>query len=347
MVNFLELTSKGLYCVPGDFYIDPWFPVDKAVISHAHADHARRGMQHYLCHTLTKPILQLRLGAEISVDTLQYGEKTYINGVTLSLHPAGHLIGSSQIRVEYKGQVAVFSGDYKLHDDNLSTPFEPVKCHSFITESTFGLPIYRWKAHNLLTEEIRNWTIENHKAGKNTVFFGYSLGKAQDVLQMLDNIAPIYAHSAVKRTNDAFDAVGVKLPEHDLAEYGMAHPKSGNIYIMPPALLGSRMVKRIPNAVTAVCSGWMQVRGRRRWNAVDAGFAVSDHADWDGLLQAVAATEADEILVTHGYTEVFSRYLRELGYNAHALETQFGGDDTDTDEVDEMSGDAQNEVENG
>ncbi|HMJ46095.1 MAG TPA: hypothetical protein VK498_02110, partial [Ferruginibacter sp.] len=171
----IEFTDKGLYCPQGNFYIDPWKPVDRAVITHAHSDHARPGHKYYLCHHFTKPLLQLRLG-ENNYETIGWNETVFMNGVAVSLYPAGHIIGSSQVRVEYNGEVWVFSGDYKTEHDGLSTSFEPVKCNSFISECTFGLPIYKWKSQDQIFADIKNWIYKNQEEKKISVFIAYSLG---------------------------------------------------------------------------------------------------------------------------------------------------------------------------
>jgi len=324
----LRFCSEGIYCVPGRFYIDPWRPVAKALIMHGHADHAREGMQHYLCHHFTVPILKARIGADIQVQGIAYNEPTYLNGVKVSFHPAGHIIGSAQIRLEYGGKVAVVSGDYKVQDDGLSTPFEPVRCHEFVTESTFGLPIYKWLPVESYQQQMRQWITENQARGKTSVFIGYSLGKAQRILKALEGMGDIYVHYSIARLNEAYVSAGIPLPEYrnlDLRED--VKKVAGKIVIVPPALADSNALKRIPDFATAICSGWMQVRGARRWRSADAGFAVSDHADWPGLLQAIKATEADKVYVTHGHTQTFAKYLNETGIYAEAIKTEFGAEE--------------------
>ncbi|WP_228853407.1 ligase-associated DNA damage response exonuclease [Aegicerativicinus sediminis] len=338
-MSWVKFTKKGIYCVPGKFYLDPWLPVKHAVISHGHADHARWGMRHYLCQDATKPILLHRIGADISVESMPYGAQRTINGVAVSFHPAGHLIGSSQIRLEYKGEVWVFSGDYKVKDDFLSTPFEAVKCHTFITESTFGLPIYKWLEENELQQQLHNWVTLNKENNRTSVFLGYSLGKAQRLMKLLNGLDQMYVHSAIDNINNAIDSAGISLPPTQRLESDFNKKDlEGKIVILPPALLGSKMLKRLPNAATAICSGWMQVRGNRRWQSVDAGFAVSDHADWDGLLNAVKSTEAEKVYVTHGSKATFSKYLNEIGIEAEEIVTEFGEeDDTAKDETNQSS----------
>ena len=324
-MRLVKFTKKGIYCIPGKFYLDPWYPVDYAVISHGHADHARRGNKYYLCHNHSKAILKHRIGADISIESLGYNEPKTINGVKVSFHPAGHIIGSAQIRLEHKGFVVVFSGDYKTQPDFLTTPFESVKCHEFITESTFGLPIYKWKTEEELQQELQNWILQNQQNNRTSVFLGYSLGKAQRIMKLVENIDEIYVHSAINNLNKAIENSGISLPKTNLltADFKKADLQN-KIVVLPPALLGSRMLKRLPNAATAICSGWMQIRGNRRWKGVDAGFSVSDHADWDGLLCAIKATEAEKVYVTHGSQATFSKYLNEIGIEAAEVKTEYG-----------------------
>jgi putative mRNA 3-end processing factor len=331
-LRLVKFTKKGIYCIPGKFYLDPWYPVEYAIISHGHADHARWGNKHYLCHNQSKAILQHRIVADISIESLPYNEYKVINGVKVSFHPAGHILGSAQIRLEYKGYIVVFSGDYKTQPDFITTPFEPVKCHEFITESTFGLPIYKWKSEEELQQELQDWIVQNQQNNRTSVFLGYSLGKAQRIMKLVEK-EEIYVHSAIHNLNKAIENSGITLPTTKLLTADFKKTEIQNkIVILPPALLGSKMIKKIPNAATAICSGWMQIRGNRRWKGVDAGFAVSDHADWDGLLSTVKATEAEKVYVTHGSQAVFSKYLNEIGIEAHELKTEFGEDELETSE---------------
>lgn len=330
----LQFTPEGILCVPGRFYIDPWRPVDMAVITHAHADHARRGMKKYLCHQHTVPVLQSRLDADITVQGVAYNEPLTINGVTVSLHPAGHIIGSAQVRMEYRGEVAVVSGDYKIQDDGLSAPFEPVKCHVFVTESTFGLPIYNWTSVAQQYTQLQQWVLDNQARGKTSVFIGYSLGKAQRIMKALEGMGTLYVHYAIGRLNRAYESAGIRLPDYEVIDLreDTKHLDKG-IVILPPSLADSKLIRKIPNMATAICSGWMQVRGARRWRSADAGFAVSDHADWNGLLQAVKATGAEKVYVTHGQTAVFARYLNENGISAEEVKTEFGEEEEETTPV--------------
>lgn len=328
----LEFRKEGIYCPQGRFYIDPWLPVDYAIITHAHSDHARIGMKKYLCHKLTAPILKLRLGKDIKVQTLEYAETLIINSVKVSLFPAGHLIGSAQVRLEYQGKVTVVSGDYKIQDDGLSTPFEPVICHEFISESTFGLPIYNWLPISQINQNLRDWVAHNKRNGINSVIIGYALGKAQRIMKALEGYQDLYVHYAISKINTAFINSGITLPNYKDIDFNN-RPKDlkGEIFIVPPSLFGSNMLKNIPNAQTAICSGWMQVRGARRWRSADAGFAISDHADWSGLLTAVKESRAEKVYVTHGFKSVFARYLNEIGTEPEEITTAFGVEE-ETDE---------------
>ena len=329
----IEFTDKGLYCRRGQFYIDPWQPVDKAIITHAHSDHARSGNKYYLCHHFTKPLLQLRLGDNI-YESVDWNEPVYMNGVKVSLHPAGHIIGSAQIRIEYAGEVWVASGDYKTEDDGLSGAFEAVQCNNFITESTFGLPIYKWKKQAVIFDDIKNWVASNVSHGKKSVLIAYSLGKAQRVLKpLVETGLPVYVHGAVWNVHQALVNSGWKLPAVKRVEVDTPKEKlQGSIIIAPPSADGTPWMKRFYPYSVGTCSGWMQVRGNARRRNTDAGFALSDHADWEGLLKAVKATGAEKVFATHGFQSAFSRYLTENGIEAGEVKTAFVGEEEDNKE---------------
>ncbi|UII29993.1 ligase-associated DNA damage response exonuclease [Fulvivirga ulvae] len=324
----LEFTEKGIYCPKTDVYIDPWKPVRKALITHGHADHSRWGHQYYLSTESAMPVIKCRLGENINIQTVKYGQVTTINGVNFSFHPAGHIIGSAQIRVEYKGEIWVVSGDYKIEDDGLSEPFEPVKCHTFITESTFGLPIYSWPSQAEIFNDINAWWRQNKEQGKVTILTGYALGKAQRLIHGLDeSIGSIFTHGAIENVNEIIRKQGVDLKPtiRVTPEMGKGHFEGGLVVATPAALGSPWMKKFLPYSVGAA-SGWMRLRGARRRRSVDRGFPLSDHADWDGLNQAVEASEAERVFVTHGYTTTFSRWLNDKGIEAARVETQFEGE---------------------
>ena len=322
----LEFTDKGIYCSAAKVYLDPWKPVDKAIISHGHADHSRWGHKQYITHHNNVPIISHRLG-EINVSGREWGETFVINNVKFSLHPAGHIIGSSQIRVEHLGEVWVFTGDYKIEDDGISTPFEPVKCDTFITECTFGLPAFKWIPQKRVFEDINQWWAENQSEGKTSVLFGYSLGKAQRLLKYLNtDIGKIYTHGAIENMTQIL-RTQVKFPETTLiTPETKKEALLGNIVLAPPSAHGSTWIRKMVPFVTASASGWMTFRGARRRRAIDKGFVLSDHCDWQGLLNCIKATGAEKIICTHGYTEIFSRYLREQGFDARTEETQYEGE---------------------
>ncbi len=321
---------EGLYCPPGDFYIDPWRPVERAVITHGHGDHARTGNRHYLCAEPGAGILRSRLGADIDLQTLPYGQPLDHHGVTLSFHPAGHVLGSAQVRLEYQGEVWVASGDYKVETDGTCTPFEPVRCHTFITESTFGLPIYRWQPQAEIFREINHWWRDNQRLGNASVLFCYAFGKAQRILHGIDaSLGPILAHGAVEPLNRVYRDAGVYLPATQYAgDIARNDPLLRQaLIIAPPSAGGSSWMRRFGDYSDAFASGWMRLRGPRRRRGVDRGFVLSDHADWPGLLWAIAQTGAERVMVTHGSVSVLVRYLGEQGLDARAFVTEYGDED--------------------
>ena len=326
----LEFKTQGIYCPAGDFFIDPWRPVDRALITHGHADHAREGHNRYLATDVAAPVMRHRLG-DISLDTVAYGEVRQIGGARVSLHPAGHIPGSAQVRVEVGGEVWVVSGDYKTTPDRLCTPFEPVRCHSFITECTFGLPVFAWPSEADIAAEINAWWAANAAAGTYSLLGAYALGKAQRLLSLLDSaIAPILTHGAVEATNAILRGQGMALPDtiHVTPQLDpKAHP--GALILAPPGALAGNWARRFRPASTGFASGWMRLRGVRRRRALDRGFVMSDHADWAGLNEAIKATGAENIYPTHGYTDIFTRYLRESGWRAEVVTTEFSGEDAE------------------
>jgi putative mRNA 3-end processing factor len=327
--SLLQVTERGLYCAVGDFYIDPWQPVTRAVITHAHADHARSGSQRYLTSPTGAPLLRLRVGPMPRIVAHPFGEALNLNGARLSLHPAGHLLGSAQIRVEYRGEVWVVSGDYKIEADITCEPFEVVPCHTFITESTFGLPIYRWRPQTEIFTEINAWWRQNQGEGRTSVLFGYALGKAQRLLAGVDaSIGPILVHGATQRFVHAYRQAGIPQPTTLYADGTAARSTRGHaLVIAPPSAAGSvGWLRKFGPLSLAFASGWMQIRGARRRRAVDRGFVLSDHADWQGLLSTITATGAERVGVTHGYTNPLVRYLGEQGLNAFVMPTRYEGD---------------------
>jgi len=331
----LELTDQGLYCPAGSFHVDSWQPVSRAVITHAHSDHACRGSRHYLTSRQGGLVLRARLGDEAQIQTLEYGEQIDFDGVRVSLHPAGHVLGSSQVKIERQGEIWVVSGDYKLDADPTCSPFEPLRCHTFITEATFGLPIYRWPAQSDTFSAIHKWWQNNQKEAKASLLFAYSLGKAQRLLAGLEpSIGTVFTHGAIEHLSQTYRASGISLPT---TIFVGGAPKNTNwsqaLVLAPPSAQGTPWMRKLGDLSTAFASGWMQIRGARRRRSIDRGFVLSDHADWPGLLSAIRATGAERVWVTHGYTAVVARWLQENGLDAQPLQTQFAGETDDANEV--------------
>jgi putative mRNA 3-end processing factor len=342
----LSRTDRGLYCAAGDFHIDPWRPVERAVVTHAHSDHARWGCDRYLGSKEGERVLRTRVGRAARIRSVAWGEPVDVNGVRVSLHPAGHILGSAQVRVEHRGEVCVVSGDYKTEPDATCTPWEPVRCHTFVTESTFGLPIYRWPAQAEVFAEINAWWRANAEAGRASLILGYALGKAQRILAGLDpEIGPIYTHGAVERLTQDYRDSGIALPP---TAYVGAMPAgtqwAGSMIVAPPSADATPWTRRFGALSNAFASGWMRIRGTRRRRSLDRGFVLSDHVDWPSLIASIEATGAERVWVTHGYTAQVVRWLCDRGYDALALETRFTGEQADADasldaDVDPEAGD--------
>jgi len=323
----LRITENGLYCPSGDFHIDPWGPVDRAVITHAHSDHAQPGSKRYLTAQPGQQLLRARLGEDAAIEPVPYGEPVWLEGVRVSLHPAGHVLGSAQVRVEHRGEVWVVSGDYKVEPDATCAAFEPLRCHTFVTESTFGLPIYRWRPQAEIFAQIDAWWKSNQEKGKASLLFAYALGKAQRLLSGIDaSIGPIFTHGAVQKLADIYRREGIALAPSIRATLAGEQDWSRALILAPPEANGTPWMRRFGALSTAFASGWMRIRGTRRRRSLDRGFVLSDHADWPGLLRAIDATGASQVWVTHGYRLPLVRWLVEKGLAAQAVETRFEGE---------------------
>jgi putative mRNA 3-end processing factor len=324
----IETTDAGLYCRHADFHIDPSRAVGRAVITHAHADHARPGCERYLATPACALLLKARLGSEIKVQELPYGMALDMSGIRLSLHPAGHILGSAQVRIERNGDVWVITGDFKRHPDPTCTPFEQLRCHTLVTESTFGLPVFSWPDPQSVVADINAWWGKNREIGRASILFAYSLGKAQRIVAQVDaGIGPIFTHGAVEKIIEVYRQAGIALnPTLLVSEAQQRQNFDGALVIAPPSAEGSPWMRRFSNAGRAFASGWMQIRGNRRRQGVDRGFVISDHADWNGLLDTIYASGAEKILVTHGFTEELVQFLREKGLAAETLRTAFSGE---------------------
>ena len=319
----IELTDRGMYCAAGDFYIDPRRPVPRAVLTHAHSDHARPGHGRAIVARDGVRVFRTRLGDRAPLEPVDYGETVTLDGVRVSLHPAGHILGSAQVRVEHRGEVWVASGDYKTVPDPTCSPFESVRCHHFITEATFGLPVYRWPSQSVVFDDVNRWWRTNRDAGRTSLVLAYSLGKAQRVLAGVDpSIGPIVTHGSVERLVQDYRDSGVAMPHTELVTESAFRPGlAGALVVAPSSVLGSSWLEPFGDVSTAFMSGWMLIRGARRRYSVDRGFPISDHADWDELLSAIAATEAETVWVTHSSSDALVRFLREQGNDARTLET--------------------------
>ena len=318
----LQLDRFGLHCEIGGFYIDPTKAVDRALITHAHADHARSGCRHYLCTSSCEGLLRQRLGNQAVIESLDYRRSCSINGVSVSFHPAGHVLGSSQIRVEYRGEVWVVSGDYKLESDPTCADFEVVPCHTFISECTFGLPVYRWPDAETVNHEINEWWRQNRRESRHSFLYGYSLGKAQRLLAGLDSgIGPIYVHPAVSDLLPHYRDEGIRLPEVTRVSKDLLRlERKGAMLVLPPAASNSKYIRDVGPISSAFASGWNLIRGANRRGRMGRGFVVSDHADWPGLTKAILSTGAERVMLTHGNTRPLERWLKEKGIDAQSLD---------------------------
>lgn len=330
--KLIQFRESGFYVRHADVYIDPWRPVDRAIITHGHSDHSRAGHKSYLCTHDSIPVIKYRLGSNINTQGVAYGEEININGVKISLHPAGHIIGSAQVRVEYQGEVWVVSGDYKVEDDGISTAFEPVKCQHFITECTFGLPVFNWQSQAEVIGEIDDWWQQNADEGRTSIISSYALGKAQRVINSVNaDIGPILTHGAVENTNEVLREAGFAIQETIRVTADTPKELFKNALVVATGSgINSSWSKKFKNASIGIASGWMMMRGARRRRAADRGFVLSDHADWKGLNTAIKETGAEYIYPTHGYTEAFSKWLNHQGYQAQAVKTEYEGDEVET-----------------
>ena len=326
--DLVVATSSGLYCAAGDFYIDPWRPVARAVITHGHGDHARSGMGEYHTTDAGLPILQWRLG-EQTYHAHAYGESFQLGDARVSFHSAGHVLGSAQIRIEVSGEVWVVSGDYKRQADPTCAPFDVVRCDTFITEATFGLPVYRWPDTADIAREILSWREACAEKNEAAILYCYALGKAQRVLGELAKLTdrPVFAHGAVESGVQVYRNAGISLLETiPVGEQPRGKDFAGELVIAPPSAAGSAWLRRFRNAQQGFASGWMRIRGNRRRRNVDRGFVLSDHADWPDLLRTIRETGASRVIATHGNTDALVRVLNDEGIRTETFATDFGGE---------------------
>ncbi|MEM9064609.1 MAG: ligase-associated DNA damage response exonuclease [Planctomycetota bacterium] len=334
--DLLASDGRGLFCSAGGFHIDPWKKVPLAIITHAHADHARPGCGKYIASQSCVPLLRSRLGADIDIRPLAYGEFLTLGRTRVSLHPAGHIRGAAQVRVEAaSGEVWIAAGDYKRQSDASAEQFEVVKCDVFITEATFALPVYRFPDPVEVVREIREWWRSCAERGKPAVLFSYSLGKTQRVLaelQRLDQLpeTPVLLHGAALELTELYREQGVAMLKTTPAPEHKRGKRLGPcLAIAPPAAAGGPWMRRFGSSTafeTGFASGWSRIRGMRRRANHDRGFVLSDHADWNDIIRTVRDTGARRVLCTHGSTVPLARYLKEKGWDAEVLNTKYEGE---------------------
>ncbi|MER3555139.1 MAG: DNA ligase-associated DEXH box helicase [Meiothermus sp.] len=327
----ITLDSNGLHCPKGGLYIDPLRPVETALLTHAHSDHARRGSAHYYATRESEGVLRLRLGEDIHLTTAEYGEKFKLGEVWVSFHPAGHVLGSAQVRLERGDEVWVISGDYKREPDPTCAPFEAVPCGTFITEATFGLPVYAWRPGREVVGELYEWWQSDLE--RPSLVFGYAFGKAQRILAELAALTdrPVYLHGALARLTQLYREQGVRMvPTLNVTDAPKGFHFKGELVLAPPSAHRSPWMRRFKAPQTAFASGWMLVRGNRRRRGYERGFVLSDHCDWPGLIRSVEETKASRVLVTHGQSDVLARYLtEEKGIRAEPLGNLYGDEEGD------------------
>ena len=339
--DLLIPTKEGLFCPAGGFHVDPWRPVERAIVTHGHADHARRGSTHVLGAKDGLPVLERRIGGPgTTIEGVPYGRRMGLGDATVSLHPAGHVLGSAQVRIEVDGRVWVFSGDYATLPNPTCVAFEPIRCHRFITECTFGLPLYRWQDPATVGTELRALVDSSLATGRSVVLGAYGLGKAQRLIQLIagdeDTEVPIACHGSVQSMNEAYRDAGVRLPETIPSTLeALAAIDGPVIAVAPPSALSGSWIRRFHEPTTIIASGWMTLRGPRRRNTVDHALVLSDHVDWPGLLDSVAGTECEEVGLTHGFVTPCARWFEEQGLRSVIYRTRFSDGETDPESAPE------------
>jgi len=320
--SLLYPKPEGLYCAPGDFFIDPTRPVDRAVITHGHADHARAGHGTVLATQATLDIMRVRYGEDFTgrAQPLAYGEVVQRDGVSVSLAPAGHVLGSAQAVVRWKGMTIVVSGDYKRRRDPTCAAFEPVPCDVFVSEATFGLPVFRHPPDHeevaKLLKSVAQFPERTHLVG------AYALGKAQRLIRLMREAGwdrTIFVHGALEQLDALYERHGVDLGPLEPATSTTRSDFAGQIVVAPPGAIADRWSRRFADPVSAFASGWMRVRARARQRAVELPLIISDHADWDELTSTVAELNPAELWITHGREEALARWAELRGIAAMPL----------------------------
>lgn len=323
-LGLIQNTPKGLYCPLADVFIDPQKPVTRALITHGHSDHAVTGHRYYLCTKLTEAVIKLRLGSFIQTQVVGFGERITINNVHFSFHPAGHIPGSAQIRIEHKGEVWVITGDYKTEPDKVSGDYELLKCDTFITETTFALPIYQWQPQSHIMNEILNWYKYNLTLGKSTIVLAYALGKSQRIIQNIPDEIPIYTHTTVEDTNKVLREAGLKLRKTIQINSRVSKKDiQRGIVIAPSSILNTPLMRSLESPGLGYASGWMALSRFRKQQAATAGFVLSDHVDWNELNLVIHECGAENIWLMHGYTKEYKQYLTAIGKNVTDIGSHF------------------------
>ncbi|GJL73860.1 MAG: DNA ligase-associated DEXH box helicase [Nitrosomonas sp.] len=322
--SLVKMTEQGLYCEPGNFYIDPHSgPVENAVITHAHSDHARNVANKFFATKSSAPILYKRLGSHIDLNTHHYREIFYLKDTKVSFHSAGHILGSAQVRIECNNEVWLVTGDFKRDQDPSCEPYEVVMCDTLISEATFALPVYRWAPSSDIAKDILAWWENNISSQQTSILFCYALGKAQRVLAELDKISSrkVLLHGAISPLVEIYRDAGIAMPRTEQLNLSIKRDYRGELILAPPSAAGSAWMRRFKDVQTGFCSGWMRVRGNRRRKGYDRGFVLSDHADWPSLLQTISECGAKQVLLHHGFSHILVRYLNEQSINARSLES--------------------------
>ena len=324
----LRLTPEGLYCVPARAWIDPWRPVPQALLTHAHADHARPGSGAYWGSSPSEGVLRTRLGAEIPLTSLPYGAELKLGEARISFHSAGHVLGSAQILIEAAGERWLISGDYKRDPDPSCAPFTPIRADVFISEATFGLPLYRWTPAPEVARQILDWWQEAPALA--SVLCCYAFGKAQRLLAELQALGverEVLLHGAIQRLMEPYRAEGISMvPTRPLSALPRGGSLAGRLILAPPSALRTPWMRRFPRVQTAFASGWMAVRGVKRRKGFGRGFVLSDHADWPSLVRTIEETGAQQVFLTHGHGDPLARYLQEVrGLSAQTLRSNEPG----------------------
>ena len=310
--NLILQKSQGLYCEPANVWIDPYKPVEKAIITHAHSDHFTNGCREYICSIETGLLLRKRFGNNINLKTFDYDKNFFINGINFSLHPSGHILGSSQIKINAGSEVWLITGDLKRQKDKTCRSYKKLKTDFLICESTFALPIFNWESTQKIIDNITKWVFQNEDS--TSILFCYSLGKAQRLLSELitQNLKNIYVHKSINNMNIIYKKLGIELEEAKLFNNDIEINNIKNsLLLLPPSLNNRNFLKKFNRVQTGFASGWMSIRALKKRSGYDKGFTISDHADWKGLIKTIRESEAKRVFLNHGEGEYLANFLRD------------------------------------